>query len=127
MSFYIRGKIAEQQSDLARAGRTEGRNPMPKTKLGKWAGGLLAVFVVLLVALILGMKLAGLTPGTPLIITLGTCMTISAIAVFVTGAVALMRFKDRSFVVILAVALGFIASLLTIMEAVEGVFWRSTH
>ena len=100
---------------------------MPKTKLGIWAGGLLAVFVVLLIALILGMKLAGLTPGTPLIITLGTCMTISAIAAFVTGAVALMRFKDRSFVVILAVVLGFVASLLAIMEAVEGVIWRSTH
>ena len=43
---------------------------MPKTKLGKWAGALLAVSVVFLVALILGMKLAGLKPGTPLIITL---------------------------------------------------------
>jgi hypothetical protein len=100
---------------------------MPKTKLGKWAGGLLAVFIVFLVALIIGMKLAGLMPGTPLIITLGTCMTISGIAAFVTGVVALIRFKDRSFVVILAVVLGFFASLLSIMEAVEGIIWRSTH
>ena len=99
---------------------------MPKTKLGKWAGGLLAVFVVLLVALILGMKLVGLMPGTPLIITLGTCMMISGIAAFVTGVVALIRFKDRSFVVILAVVLGFFASLLSIMEVVEGIISRST-
>jgi len=99
---------------------------MPKTKLGKWAGGLLTVFVLLLVALIFGMKLAGLMPGTPLIITLGTCMMISGIASFVTGAVAVMRFKDRSFVVMLAVVLGFFASLLSIMEVVEGIISRSS-
>jgi len=100
---------------------------MPKTKLGKWAGGLFAVFLVFLVALILGMKLAGLMPGTPLIITLGTGMTISAIAAFVTGVGALIRFKDRSFVVILAVVFGFIASFFLIMEAVEGIISRLTH
>jgi hypothetical protein len=94
---------------------------MPKTKLGKWAGGFLALFVVLLVALILGMRLAGLMPGTRLIIILGIGMMISAIAAFVTGVVALFRFKDRSFVVILAVVLGFFASLLSIMEIVEGI------
>jgi len=100
---------------------------MPKTKLGKWASGLLAVFVLFLVALVLGMKLAGLTPGTPLIITLGTCMMISGIASFVTGVVALIKFKDRSFVVILAVVLGFFTSLISILEVVEGIIWRSTH
>ena len=87
----------------------------------------MAVSVVFLVALILGMKLAGLKPGTPLIITLGTCMMISAIAAFVIGVVALIRFKDRAFVVILAVVLGFFASLLSIMEVVEGIISRSTH
>jgi hypothetical protein len=100
---------------------------MPRTSLGRWAGGLLAVFLGLTVALILSMQLAGLMPGTPLIITLGTCMTISGIAAFVTGVVALIRFKDRSFVVILAVVLGFFASLISIMEVVEGFIWRSTH
>jgi hypothetical protein len=100
---------------------------MPKTKLGKWAGGLLAVFVVFLVALILGMNLAGLTPGTLLTRTLGICITISGIAAFVTGVVALIRFKDRSFVVILAVVLGFFASLLSIMEVVEAIVSSLTH
>jgi hypothetical protein len=100
---------------------------MPRTSLGRWAGGLLAVFLGLTVALILSMQLAGLMPGTPLIITLGTCMMLSGIAAFVTGVVALIRFKDRSFVVILAVVLGFFASLISIMEVVEGFIWRSTH
>ena len=100
---------------------------MPKTSLGKWAGRLLAVFVVLIVTLILGMELAGLKPGTPLVLTLGTCMMLSGIAAFVTGVVALIRFKDRSFVVILAVVLGFFASLISITEVVERIIWRSTH
>jgi hypothetical protein len=100
---------------------------MPKTSLGIWAGGLSAVFVVLIVALILSMELAGLRPGTPLVLTLGTCMMLSGIAAFVTGVVALIRFKDRSFAVILAVVLGFIASLISIMEVVERIIWRSTH
>jgi len=100
---------------------------MPKTSLGKWAGRLLVVFVVLIVTLILGMELAGLMPGTPLVLTLGTCMMLSGIAAFVTGVVALIRFKERSFVVILAVVLGFFASLISIMEVVERIIWRSTH
>ena len=54
-------------------------------------------------------------------------MMISAIAAFVIGVVALIRFKDRAFVVILAVVLGFFASLLSIMEVVEGIISRSTH
>jgi hypothetical protein len=52
---------------------------------------------------------------------------LSGIAAFVTGVVALIRFKDRSFVVILAVVLGFFASLISIMEVVERIIWRSTH
>jgi hypothetical protein len=100
---------------------------MPKTKLGKWAGGLLAVSVVFLAALALGLNLAGLSPGTLLVRTLGVCWTISGIAAFSTAAVALVKLKDRSFVVILAVVLGFFASLLSIMEVVEVIVSRSTH
>jgi hypothetical protein len=100
---------------------------MPKTKLGKWAGGLSAVFPVLLIALILGMNVAGWQPGTSLSITVGTCMMIAGVATFVTGVVSLIKFKDRSFVVILATIFGSIAILILIMEVVEGIMWRSTH
>jgi hypothetical protein len=100
---------------------------MPKTKLGRWAGGLLAVFVVLLIALIKGWNLLGLKVGTPLAIMLGTCTMISGIAAFVTGTVGLIKFKDRSPVVILAVVFGFIAVLITIMEVMEAIVWRLTH
>ncbi len=100
---------------------------MPITKLGKWAGGLIAAFVGFLFALIMGLKIAGLKTGTPVTIALGTCMTLSGIAAFVAGLVALIRFKDRTFVVFLAVVLGFLASLISIMEMVEGLVSFLTH
>lgn len=92
---------------------------MPKTKLGKWAGGLSAVFLVFFIALILGRNLAGFQPGTPLIVIVGICAMIAGIATFVTGAVSLIKFKDRSFVVILATIIGIIAMLIVVMEVVE--------
>jgi len=92
---------------------------MPKTILGKWAGGLLAVFLVFFIALILGRNLFGIQPGTPLIVIVGTCAMIAGIATFVTGAVSLIKFKDRSFVVILATIIGIIAMLIVVMEVVE--------
>ncbi len=52
---------------------------------------------------------------------------IAGIATFVTGVVSLTKFKDRSFVVILAVIFGSLAILIIIMEAAEGIIWRSTH
>jgi hypothetical protein len=100
---------------------------MPKTKLGKWAGGLSAVFLVFFIALILGRNLARILPGTPLIVIVGICAMVTGIAAFVTGAISLFKFKDRSFVVILATIFGSIAILIFIMEVVKGIIWRSTH
>jgi hypothetical protein len=100
---------------------------MPKTKLGKWAGGLLAGFLVFLIALILGRNLIGILPGTPLIVIVGICAMVTGIAAFVTGAVSLFKFKDRSFVVILTVIFGSIAILIIAMEVAEGIAWRVHH
>jgi fluoride ion exporter CrcB/FEX len=93
---------------------------MPKTKLGKWAGGLSAVFLVFFIALILGRNLAGFQPGTPLMVIVGICAMITGIATFVTAVVSLVKFKDRSVVVILATIIGIIAMLIVVMEVVEG-------
>jgi hypothetical protein len=87
---------------------------MPKTKLGKWAGILMAVFVVLLIIAVLN---GGLRAGDPLSIMLETCMMISWIAAFVTATVSLIKFKDRSLVVMLAAGFGFIGVLISIMDA----------
>ena len=102
---------------------------MPKTRLGKWAGGFLVVFLVFLASLVLGMKLAGMTPGTPQAIVLGTCMMFAGMATFVTAAVSLVKFKDHSIVVIAATVIGSIAALFIIVEIGEivGGILRSTH
>jgi hypothetical protein len=92
---------------------------MPKTRLGKWAGGLLAVFLVLLAALLLGVKLSGLTPGTPQAIVLGTSMMFAGTATFVTAVISLIKFKDHSIVVIAATVIGSIATLFIIVEIGE--------
>jgi hypothetical protein len=101
---------------------------MPKTKIGRWAGALSALFVVLLVAVLNRRNLWGVRRiGDPLTIMVTISMMISGIAAFVTGTISLIKFKDRSFVVIVATILGFIAVLLVIMEVVEGIIERSTH
>ena len=100
------------------AGRATG-GMMPKTRLGMWAGVFMALFLVSLIALILEAHLLGSPPGSlPMRIT-GTLLMIAAMATFVSGAISLIKFKDRSFVVILATILGFFAALMTIMEIVE--------
>jgi len=93
---------------------------MPKTKLGKWAGILMAVSVVLLIAVLIGTNLLGLRAGDPLFIMLGTCMMISGIAAFVTGTISLIKFKDRSPVVIWAAGFGSIAVLHLARNLLEG-------
>ena len=93
---------------------------MPKTKLGKWAGIFIAVFYVLLIALISGWNLLGLREGTPLVIIVEVCIMISGIAAFVAGTISLIKFKDRSPVVILAAGFGLIALLHLVRDWLEG-------
>lgn len=100
---------------------------IPKTKLGKWAGGLSAVFLVFLIALILGRNVMRIQPGTPLIVIVGICMMIAGTAAFVTGMMSLFKLKDRSFVVILAIIFGFLAILIIVLEVAESIIWRLTH
>ncbi len=100
---------------------------MPKTMLGKWAGGLLVAFLVFFIALIVGRNFMRLMLGTPLIWMLGMCAMVTGIATFVAAVVSLIRFKDRSFVVILATIIGSLATLIFIAELVEGIVWHITH
>lgn len=88
---------------------------------------MLAVFLVLFIAIIFGWRRAGLRPGTPLAIAWGMGMITAGIAAFVTGVISLIRFKDRSFVVILATVLGSLAVLMTIGEVIEGIVERAAR
>jgi hypothetical protein len=97
---------------------------MPKSYLGKLAGGFAAVFLVLFAALI---KLAPHRGGGPELIILGIVALVSGIAAFITGMVSLIKFKDRSFVVILAIIIGSLAALIFVGELLEGIIWRLSH
>jgi drug/metabolite transporter (DMT)-like permease len=99
---------------------------MPKTRLGKWAGGFLAGFLVLILTIVLG-KNHGIRLGSPQIYILGICAAIAGMAAFVAGALSFFKLKDRSIVVALATVLGAVVTLISIMELVEGIIWRSTH
>ncbi|MCK5055429.1 MAG: hypothetical protein KAT34_02155 [Candidatus Aminicenantes bacterium] len=92
---------------------------MPKTKLGKWAGVLLALFLISLLLLNIFLNIISVRRGSVEIIVLGIFMMIAGIATFGTGAVSLFKFKDRSLLVILATIFGFLAFLLFLMELVE--------
>ena len=92
---------------------------MPKTKLGKWAVALLAVFLVSLLIVSISISVIGFERGSIEAIALGIFMVIAGMATFVTGAVSLFRLKDRSFLVILATFFGFLAFLLFVMEFIE--------
>ncbi len=100
---------------------------MPKTKLGRWAGALAALFVALLIVVLNQRNLLGWKIGDPRLILLGISMMVSGMAAFVTGIISIFKLKDRSLIVLLAVIFGFIAVLMVIMEVLEGITERAAH
>ena len=98
---------------------------MPKTKLGRWSGILMAVFLAFLSAIILGRRI--ILPGTPIAFIVGIGAMITGIGTFVCGLASLMKFRDRSFIVVLATFFGSVAILIIIMEVVERIIWLSNH
>ena len=86
----------------------------------------MAGFLVFLVAIILG-RYIGIKLGSRPNYILGLCAAFAGIAAFITGAISFFKFRDRSFVVLLATVLGSFVTLIFIIEVVEGIIWRSTH
>jgi len=84
---------------------------LPKTSLGKWAVGLIAVFILFL-ALFIILVLSGqrgdeaffsnLLLTVPMLLA-GTC----GVAAFVTGLIGVIKSKERSILVFLAIFVGF--------------------
>ena len=84
---------------------------MPKTKLGQWTVGLIAVFFLSILSVIIFSR-PGHRPGKLYLIIATTCMMISGSAAFVAAAISLFRSKDRSFKVLIAFFLGLFSFLL---------------
>jgi hypothetical protein len=84
---------------------------LPKTSWGKWSVGLIAAFILFL-ALFLILVLSGQRGGetffsnllltVPMLIA-GTC----GVAAFVTGLIGIIKSKERSILVFLAIFVGF--------------------
>jgi len=92
---------------------------MPRSLPGKWASGLLVLFLLCLATVSLGLQ-NGMTPrGSIQARIVGTSMLIAGLAAFVTGLVSLIKFRDRSPAVILTVVFGVVAVLITVMEVGE--------
>ena len=81
---------------------------LPKSSLGKWSVGLAAAFILLSILFAVLVGLGGVRPGQiPLIMIATVTFGISGIAAFVTGLIGIIKNKERSILVFLAVAAGF--------------------
>jgi len=92
---------------------------MPKSLLGKYASGLLILFLLCLTTISLGLQYGMTPPGSLQARMIGTSMLVAGLAAFVTGLVSLIKFRDRSPAVIVTVVFGVVAVLITVMEVGE--------
>ena len=92
---------------------------MPKSLLGKYASGLLILFLLCLITIIIGVR-NGMTPrGSIQAMIIGISMLITGLATFITGLISLIKYKDRSPAIILTIIFGIIAVLIIIMVVSE--------
>lgn len=69
---------------------------MPRTTLGKWSGGLAALFAALLVTTMVSVTTDVVESGSLVAIVLGTIMMATGAATFVVSVVSLVKAKDHS-------------------------------
>ena len=92
---------------------------MPKSMLGKYSFGLLILFLLCLITITLGVN-TGMTPrGSIQARIIGISMLITGLATFITGLISLIKYRDRSPAIILAIIFGIIAALIIVMEVSE--------
>ena len=82
---------------------------IPKSLPGKYALGLLIIFLLCLIAITIGVY-SGITPrGSLQARTIGVSMLIAGLAAFITGLISLIKYKDRSPAIISTIIFGAIA------------------
>ena len=92
---------------------------MPKSLLGKYASGLLILFLLCLIIIIVGVN-SGMTPrGSIQAKIIGTSMLVTGLATFITGLISLIKYKDRSAAIITTIIFGVIALLIIVIEISE--------
>ena len=92
---------------------------MPKSLLGKYASGLLILFLLCLIIIIVGVN-SGMTPrGSIQAKIIGISMLVTGLATFITGLISLIKYKDRSAAIITTIIFGVIALLIIVIEISE--------
>jgi len=93
---------------------------IPKTTLGKWSVALISVFIVLLASfqlLVASGQRGGETFFSGLLLTVPILLAgISGISAFVVGLIGVIRSRERSAVVYLAITIGLLVLLFGLGE-----------
>ena len=89
---------------------------LPKSSLGRWSVGLAAAFILLSILFAVLTGLGGEPGPFALIFLVNVVIGISFIAAFITGLVSIIKSKERSVLVYLAVLVGFWALLFYLGE-----------
>ena len=84
---------------------------LPKSSLGRWSVGLAAAFILLSILFAVLTRLVGEPGPFALIFIVNVVIGISFIAAFVTGLVSIIKSRERSIIVYLAMLVGFGALL----------------
>jgi len=95
---------------------------LPKTPLGKWSTGLVVAFVVLLVVFLLlvasGQR-GGETFFSNLVLTIPMLLAeTSGVLAFLIGLISVIKNKERSILVFLAMLIGFFISIFWLGEVI---------
>ena len=89
---------------------------LPKTSLGRWSVGLAAAFILLSLLFAVLTRLGGEPGPFVLIFITNVAIGISSIAAFITGLISIIKSKERSILVFLAVLVGFCVLLFYLGE-----------
>lgn len=93
---------------------------MPRTILGKWAGCLLVVCVVLLLWGIVSINTGLIERGSLPAMVSGVSMAVASVATLVLSLVSRLKYKDRSPVVLVAIIFGVLLGLVLSLELLGG-------
>ena len=92
---------------------------LPKTSLGRWSVGLAAAFILLSILFAVLTGLGGVGPGPVAPIVIATVIFgISGIAAFVTGLISIIKSRERSILVFLAVIVGLLVLIFCLGEVI---------
>jgi hypothetical protein len=89
---------------------------LPKSSLGRWSVGLAAAFILFSILFMVLTRLGGEPGPFALIFIADIVIGISFMAAFITGLTSIIRSRERSILVYLAVLAGFCALLFYLGE-----------